>query len=390
MTYQKATMSSRYQLIVVGAGPVGLSVALAMARKGYRILMIEKEAGTAEHSRAPAIWPRTQEILADLGVMDRFAEAGILLPSLEMYDVDRNQRLFRAPLNALANETDYPHLLILPQSRTESLLLEALQQQASATVLFSSEVIDVRDAENEVHVNFVGPGGEESARAELLVGCDGAHSTVRHAIGAHQEGVTYGMQAALADVRIAGSGTTHSPRLTTQPRIAVGIRIEADIWRLILPFAKGDTLPLERRISDAVSHLFDQPDWEVVWRSEFQLHRRISSAFNHGRIVLAGDAAHLNSPVGGQGMNAGIQDAARLAVVLERALGAEPERVLAEYGERRRVEIARGVNRVTDRMTRVLLAGQGRYIRLVLRSADLALRLPYFGRRILRKMAMLD
>ncbi len=193
------------------------------------------------------------------------------------------------------------------------------------------------------------------------------------------------MQAALADVRIAGSGTTHSPRLTTQPRIAVGIRIEADVWRLILPFATEDTLPLERRISDAVSHLFDQPDWEVMWRSEFQLHRRISSAFNQGRIVLAGDAAHRNSP--GTGM---IQDAARLAVVLERALGAEPERVLAEYGERRRVEIARGVNRVTDRMTRVLLAGQGRYIRLVLRSADLALRLPYFGRRILRKMAMLD
>lgn len=381
----------RYQLIIVGAGPVGLSVALAMARKRYRVLLIEKEAGTAEHSRAPAIWPRTQEILADLGVMDRFTEAGILLPVLEMYDVDRDQRLFRAPLNTLANETDYPHLLILPQSRTESLLLEALQDQSSATVLFSSEVTEVREAEteNEVQVDFVGPDGEERVRAELVVGCDGAHSTVRHAIGAHQQGVTYGMEAALADVRIAGSEASHSPRLTTRPRIAVGIRIETDVWRLILPFAKGDTLPLERRVSDAVNHLFERPEWDVVWRSEFQLHRRISSAFNHGRIVLAGDAAHLNSPVGGQGMNAGIQDAARLAVVLEQALDSEPQGVLAEYGERRRVEIARGVNRVTDRMTRILLAREGRYIRVVLRSADLALRLPYFGRKILRKMAML-
>lgn len=152
----------RYQLIIVGAGPVGLSVALAMARKEYRVLVLEKEAGTAEHSRAPAIWPRTQEILADLGVVDRLTKAGIVLSSLEMYDVDRGKRLFRAPLARLTRQTNYPQLLILPQSRTESLLLEALKEQASATVRFSSEVTDVREAGSELHVDFVGPDGSGS------------------------------------------------------------------------------------------------------------------------------------------------------------------------------------------------------------------------------------
>lgn len=382
--------SERYQVIIVGAGPVGLSLALMLARKDYSVLVLEKEAGTAEHSRAPAIWPGTQEILADLGVMERFTEMGILKPSLEIYDVDRDAWLFRAPLESLSDQTRFPRLLIVPQSRTELLLLEALEQESSATIRFSSEVTKLNEWDGCVDVRFTASEGESMASGDILVGCDGAHSFVRHAIGAHQEGMTYTMQAALADVRISDGAASHSPRLTTTPRIAVGIRIEADIWRLILPFTKGDPIPLERRIEEAVESLFHQPDWESVWRSEFHLHRRISTAFSRGRIVLAGDAAHLNSPVGGQGMNAGIQDASRLAPAIEQALRSDPEAALQAYGDSRRAQIARGVNRVTDTMTRVLLARQGRFVRLVLAGANVALRIPGLRRKILRRMAMLD
>lgn len=382
--------SERYQVIIVGAGPVGLSLALMLALKEYRVLVLEKEAGTAEHSRAPAIWPGTQEILADLGVMERFAEAGILKPSLEIYDVDRDTCLFRAPLESLSDQTRFPRLLILPQSRTEALLLEALEQQSSASIRFSSEVTGLNQRDGGVDVRFAAPEGESPVSGEILVGCDGAHSFVRHAIGAHQEGITYTMQAALADVRISNSAALHSPRLTTTPGIAVGIRIEADIWRLILPFVRSDPVPLERRIEEVVESLFHRSEWEPVWRSEFQLHRRISSAFSRGRVVLAGDAAHLNSPVGGQGMNAGIQDASRLASAIEQALISDPEATLQAYGDSRRAQIAQGVNRVTDIMTRILLARRGRFIRPALAGANLALHVPGLRRKILRRMAMLD
>ncbi|MBB3063097.1 FAD-dependent oxidoreductase [Microbulbifer rhizosphaerae] len=385
-----SSVSERYQVIIVGAGPVGLSLALMLALKDYRVLVLEKEAGTAEHSRAPAIWPRTQEILADLGVMDRFTEMGILKPSLEIYDVDRDTCLFRAPLETLSDQTRFPWLLIIPQARTESLLLEALEQHPAANIRFSSEVTELSQRDGCVDVHFTAPAGESVVSGDILVGCDGAHSFVRHAIGAHQEGLTYAMQAALADVRISDSIALHSPRLTTTPGIAVGIRIEEDTWRLILPFAKGDSIPLERRVEEAVENLFHHSKWEPVWRSEFRLHRRISSVFSRGRVVLAGDAAHLNSPVGGQGMNAGIQDASRLAPAIEQALRSDPEETLQAYGDSRRAQIAQGVNRVTDIMTRILLAKQGRFIRLALSGANLALRVPGLRKKILRRMAMLD
>ncbi|MCW8125930.1 FAD-dependent oxidoreductase [Microbulbifer halophilus] len=382
--------SELYQVIIVGAGPVGLSLALMLARKSYRVLVLEKEAGTAEHSRAPVIWPGTQEILAGLGVMEKFTKTGILKPSLEIHDVDRDTCLLRAPLESLSDQTRFPRLLILPQSRTESLLLEALERQASASIRFSSEVIGLDQRDGSVDVRFATPKGQSTASGEILVGCDGAHSFVRQSMGAHQEGITYAMRAALADIRINDSRGLDSPRLTTIPGIAIGIRIEADTWRLILPFTQSDPTPLERRIREAVEHLFPPSNWEAVWRSEFQLHRRISSRFSRGRTVLAGDAAHLNSPVGGQGMNAGIQDASHLAPAIEQALESDPEATLQAYGDRRKAQIAQGVNRVTDIMTRLIMARQGRFIRWVLAGTNAALRTPGLRRKILRRMSMLD
>jgi len=214
---------------------------------------------------------------------------------------------------------------------------------------------------------------------------------VRHALGATFEGVTYDARAALADVVLQPDRDLPFPRLTTRAGLAIGIRIEHDLWRLILPFAAADALPLPERVERAVRHLFPGSEgYRTVWQSEFRLHRRLASRFAAGRVALAGDAAHLNSPVGGQGMNAGLQDAEALVEALAAALAADDPAPLAAYGRRRRSAVEQGVNPFTDRLTRVLLFGGGRAIRPLLAVARQALRLPPLRRRFLRRIAMLE
>lgn len=384
MAEEKATPD----VVVVGAGPVGLSLALALARSGRDVLVLEKEPSTAEFSRAPVIWPATQEVLARLNVVDAFVSEGIAVPQLELFDVDRDAVLLSIPLSELKHETDFAQLLVLPQSDTEGLLLDALQAQRCAQVLFDAEVTEVSQSGSSATVSYRHAGAETSVEAALVAGCDGAHSAIREALGFSFPGKTYKVRAALADVDVPRGTDLPFPRLTTDPRIAIGIRIKEHRWRLILPFRERESVPLEQRVDDAVRTLLGV-DYQLVWSSEFQLHRRVSSQFADGRIVLAGDAAHLNSPVGGQGMNAGIMDAGLLAVTMNQVLDSGDLGRLREFAEQRRSDVEAGVNQFTDRLTRVLLFGGGRVLRLAMRGANTATGQSSLRRRFLRRVAML-
>ena len=378
-------------VLVVGAGPVGLAVALGLVRAGRTVLVVEKEPGTAERSRAPVIWPRTQEVLDALGVLERFLTEGISLPELRVHDADRDRTLLRLPLTELAGETEHPRLLVLPQSDTERLLLEAVRAYPEAEVRFATEALDLEQDAAGVRLRCRGPGEEEQTfEARYLAGCDGAHSAVREAIGGELRGETYDVEAALADVELHPDADLPFPRFSTRGGPKIGIRIDERTWRLILPFAAGDRTEVDERVPGAVRALFPGRGYDLVWSSRFRLHRRVSTRFALGRVVLAGDAAHLNSPVGGQGMNAGIQDAEALWPDLLAALVDDTPEILETYADRRRREIERGVNRFTNILTRLLLAGDGRFVRPVFILTGLALRLPPFRRRVLRRLAMLD
>lgn len=377
-------------MIVVGAGPVGLALALGLSRRGFDVLVLEKECGTAEHSRAPAIWSRTQEILARLGVLEAFEREGILVPRIEMWDADFRRVLWRLPVEELRDETDYARLLIIPQSRTEHLLCEALQATDKGNVRFSSEVVDIMQDASGVEVQYRSGRDVRDVRATFVAGCDGAGSTVRDYLGASFDGITYTMRAALADVVPDVAEDLRFPRMTTRPDLAIGIRIGQRLWRLILPFRESDQgRTLGARVESAVNHLFGGAPYETVWESEFELHNRVSSRWAGGRVVLAGDAAHLNSPVGGQGMNAGMIDADALTGALVDALRQDDAAPLAAYERQRREAVQRGVNRLTDGMTRLLLTGRGSLLRPMLMLVDLALRIRPLRRRLLRRMAML-
>jgi 2-polyprenyl-6-methoxyphenol hydroxylase-like FAD-dependent oxidoreductase len=382
--------TDRCDVVIVGAGPVGLCLGLWLARRGRDVVVLEKHDSTARHSRAPAIWPATQEILGDLGVIEALSCEGIVVPQLQLFDVDQNRTLFSAPIAELANRTRYPHLLILPQSRTEALLRDALERQPSAKLRFACEATGFAREPDGVVVSY--RNGQNDAGATLtgrvVVGCDGAKSMVRAAIGAELAGETYAVEAALADVEVAGSEGLAFPRLTTDPSIAVGIRMGKTLWRLILPFAVEQSTPMDQRIEQAVARLLGRP-YRVVWQSQFKLHRRLSSSFASGRIALAGDAAHLNSPVGGQGMNAGIKDASLLGPALLATLDGGSVQPIHDYALSRRREIESGVNRFTNRMTRVLLWRRGKMLRSALATAQALMHIPAVRRRVLLQMAML-
>jgi 3-(3-hydroxy-phenyl)propionate hydroxylase len=384
-------MFEQRDVVVVGAGPVGLTLALGLARSGIDVLVLEKNEATAEHSRAPAVWPRSQEIFSALGVLEQLFEEGILLPRVQLWDVDRERVLLELPIEELRAETEHAQLLIVPQSATERVLHHAIRDKTTGEVRFSSEVTGLTNDSAGVVVKYRHAGREQEVHARFVAGCDGAGSRVSELIGGSLEGITYRVEAALADVEIASGDAMRFPRLTTEPRLAIGIRLRSRLWRLILPFADGSgEQSLEQRIDDAARSLFPQDRYDTIWKSEFRLHRRISTHWTDGRIVLAGDAAHLNSPVGGEGMNAGIIDAAMLREALVEALARDDREPLVAYATQRRKSIEQGVNPLTDRMTRLLLAGNGRLIRPMFRMANLVLKIAPLRRRLLRRLALLD
>lgn len=378
-------------VVVVGAGPVGLAVALGLARDGRSVLVLEKEASTSDHSRAPIIWPRTQEILAELGVVDSFLDEGIIRSDIQLWDVDHRRVLLSVPLHELREETAYPQLLICPQSTTERLLCEALQDEPSAEVHFSAAVTDLDLRDGHLAVHYEEEGSVGSVLSTFVAGCDGAHSRVREVMGTSFDGMTYRMEAALADLRLSPDRPdVRSPRMTRRNAVATAIRIGAGQWRVIMPRRPQEKVPLDQRIEQAASDLFEAVDYTTAWKSEFNLHRRISTPFTTDRVALAGDAAHLTSPVGGQGMNLGIQDANALKEALLAALHRGTLSPLTEYAQERRAAAESGVVRLTDRLTQGLLAGRGVFLVPALRAVGALLQLQPLRRRVMRRMAMLE
>lgn len=380
----------QYEVVVVGAGPVGLSLALGLARNDRSVLLLEKESTTSDQSRAPVIWPRTQEILASLGVLDRFLEAGIVQSEVQLWDADRDQVLLHLPIEELRGETKFPQLLLCPQSKTEQLLCEALREEASAEIQFSAEVTDLEPAASGVEVQYDRDGTTQTVESTFVAGCDGAHSRVRDVLGASFEGRTYRVQAALADLTFAVDPDVRSPRVTRRRGVATGIRIDEQRWRVIMPRTREDRPPLGLRIEQAAADLFSTDAYTTVWKSEFNLHRRVAEPFVNGHVALAGDAAHLTSPVGGQGMNVGIQDANALRRVLDAALDRDQAPSLASYEAERGDALETGAVWTTDALTRLLLAREGAFLVPALQFLGRLLQIGPLRRAVLRRMALLD
>ncbi len=341
------------EVAVVGAGPVGLTAAAMLSGYGVRVAVFDGAAGPAPHSRAAVVHARTLETLAPLGVVDEMVQGGVVVPHFGVRDRDR--RLLDVPFGDLP--TAHPYSLMLPQDETEHLLREALHRQGG-TILWEHEVTGVRQDATGAELTVRSPQGGRRVRARYVIGCDGARSRVRGAVEIPFEGDTYPQSFVLADVRMEWDLPGDEVQLFFSPEgLVVVAPLPQGRHRVV---ATVDEAPPEPSLSD-VQALLDargprtpRPRIdEIVWSSRFRVHHRTAARFREGAVFLCGDAAHVHSPAGGQGMNTGIQDAANLAWKLAYVLRGKAHGSLLDSYERERRPVAREVVSTADRLTRL-------------------------------------
>ena len=364
-------------IAIVGAGPTGLALAVTLASAGIDFVVVDRQAEGANTSRAAVVHARTLEVLENIGAAEALVARGIQVSRFAVRDGSR--RLLTVPFDGLP--TAYPYTLMVPQCDTEEVLLARLRA-LGGDVHRPYEVSTV--AQDEDGVTLTMHTGE-SLRATYVVGADGMHSAVREASGIGFTGSTYDESFVLADVEMSWAPGPDEVSLTFG---AAGLAVVAPLpgghYRVV---ATVDDAPASPDLG-FVQRLLDEraPGQGAVatmaWSSRFQVQHRLADRYRAGRILLAGAAAHVHSPAGGQGMNTGIQDGYALGRAF--ATGA-----LDDYEKKRR-PVAERVVAFTDRLTRIATTRQP--AARGARDAVLAMlgRLPAFRTRLATELAELS
>ncbi|MEU0095971.1 NAD(P)/FAD-dependent oxidoreductase [Kribbella sp. NPDC006257] len=347
-------LPGRTEVLVVGAGPVGLAVAVSLAGHGREVTVVDKQAAGANTSRASVVHPRTLEMLERIGVAKRLTELGRPVEQFNIADGDRTL----VPVRFDKLPTDYPFVLMIPQSTTEQVLLERLEE-LGGTVHRPSTATDVRQTSDGAEVTLE---SGEVIQAQYVVAADGMNSRIRDLAGL---GFTGGddllpLNFTLADVRVE-SGLPEDEVLLyfSRPGMLVAAPLPDGSFRLV---AEVDDAPEHPDVAYAQKLLNARGPQEttarvteVVWGSRFRIHERVADRYRDRRIVLAGDAAHTHSPAGGQGMNLGLRDAVTLGDALAEALTTGNESDLDAYAINNRAEAVRVVS-LAHRLTRLATA----------------------------------
>jgi 2-polyprenyl-6-methoxyphenol hydroxylase-like FAD-dependent oxidoreductase len=342
-------------VLIVGAGPTGLSLAAQLQEDGAHVRLIDRLLDRTYESRALAIQPRTLEVLSRFGVTDQMLAKGNQAVAVLLHFGDRT---IRVPLFDIGiRDTAYPFLLFLSQAETERILTEHIMLRG-LDVERGVTLIELRQAADIVTCRLQhNDGHEEVVHARYVVGCDGAHSTVRQQAGIAFEGRAYPQTFVLADVEADGiePGVAHA-WFSPHGMLFFFPLGEPATWRVLAMRPRSDTTPAERPVTlrevQALANAYTGSEitlHDPVWMTNFRLHNRGAAQYRSGRVFLAGDAAHIHSPAGAQGMNTGIQDAINLGWKLGLvATGVADPAVLESY-EPERMPVGQAVLRFTNR-----------------------------------------
>jgi len=385
---------ARLKALVAGAGPVGLTMAAELVRHGISCRIVDKAPARTELSKALVVWPRTLELLRIAGCAGDFLAAGRMIVSARLYA----GRRMLANIGFESIDTPYPFALFVPQSETERLLEEYLRKlgvRVERGVELASFTANVHGVNARLRR---ADGKNETVATDYLIGCDGAHSTVRHRLRLPFDGVSEQGIWLLADVKIRNHPYPGELLLFWHGDGVLAIfPMKEGRYRIIADWGAAEPPP--ENAAPALTQIQDLIDrrgprgleaYDPAWLSFFRINERKVKDYRKGRVFLAGDAAHIHSPAGGQGMNTGMQDAFNLAWKLALVIqGKAVEELLDTYSSERGA-VGKMVLRNATRLTRIatLRMKPGQWVRNI--AAWFLMKLPRFRRGFAAAMTELD
>ncbi|MEZ2347101.1 FAD-dependent oxidoreductase [Terriglobus sp. RCC_193] len=387
-------MATRMEdVIIVGAGPTGLSLAAELRRLGIGAMLFDRLVEGANTSRATVVHARTLEVLEPLGISDTMVARGIPLRAGHLRETGG---AIKATIAFDELPTKYPFALALPQNLTEEILATKLRA-LGGSIFRPIEVTSLTQTPDCVTTTYTAAGTlVQELCGRWVVGCDGMRSTVRQAAGIAFTGGDYEESFVLADVKMDWPLSSHAAANTLElflgdQSITLVAPLPNNIWRII---ATQENPPQNPAVEDC-QRILDARTvpgakvHQVVWSSRFHIHHRVASKLRQGRVLIAGDAAHVHSPAGGQGMNTGVQDAVSLASALVVAIRNGDESELAAW-EQKRLKIAHSVVNTTDKITKLALSANP--LTHLLRETMLGVfgHVPAVGHAMARRLSEID
>jgi len=336
------------RVLISGGGPVGLLSALRLGRQGIPVQVFDNNSELQADPRAATTHPATLDLLSEDGLAEDMARVGLVAPIFQFWDRPSNRLVAEFDHALLKNDTRHPFVVQCEQFKTSKLIFDRLKDLPNVEVLFNHEVTDVEQTTDSVTVTVKTPGGVKMRTGAYLIGADGGRSIVRKKAEIAFDGFTWPERFIVLTTPFnfeANRGYSFRSYFAEPGAWCNCFKVSADgppgLWRTVFPaeqeISESDLMS-DAGTQNRLQRFFpESKPYEIVHRNLYVTHQRVAATFRKGRVVLAGDAAHVNNPIGGMGLNGGIQDAINLADKLLRVLiGGESDRLLDLYDLQRR------------------------------------------------------
>jgi 3-(3-hydroxy-phenyl)propionate hydroxylase len=344
-----AASKASARVVIVGAGPVGMVCALALNRSGISVTVFEQEPEPPIEQRAATIHPSTLEMLDELGVTKKVIPLGLISNAYRFHDRVTNDVVAEFNLDLMRDEFRYPFALQYEQYKMTASIAAEYANAGDFDVRFSHSITGLTQGADDVEIEIDTPDGPARMRADYVIGCDGGRSSVRKGADIGFEGFTYPERfikiATPFDVATLNRNLVLRNYFSDPFEWCNLFKVRGEepggLWRAIFPLQEGEdeeTALLPEQVEARLQKFFPKPgEYETRYVNVYGVHQRVASTFRLGRVLLAGDSAHLNNPIGGMGMNGGIHDGLNLAEKLARVIHGEAgDELLDLYSRQRR------------------------------------------------------
>ena len=347
-----AVSKSNARVVIVGAGPVGMVCALSLNKLGVPVTVFEQEPAPVEDQRAASLHPSSLEMLDELGVTEKIIPLGLISTAYRFHDRVTQSVVAEFDLGTMKDEIRFPYVLQYEQYKLTASIAAEYGNASDFDVRFSHAVTGLTETADGIEVEVSTPSGTEKLRADYVIGCDGGRSTVRKLAGIEFEGFTYperfikiatSFDFGVANPKVAFRNYFSDPSEWCNLFKVQGKR-PPGLWRAIMPIGAEETDEIAlspARIEERLQKFFPNSGrYEIEYVNVYGAHQCVAATFRKGRVLLAGDSAHVNNPIGGMGMNGGIHDAFSLCEKILAVLQDSADDSVLDRYERQRRPIA--------------------------------------------------